>query len=949
MIKGNAFNIIYNKIFIWESDRFLIKTLRILNLTAIILLLSCLLASGKGFTQRVTLSEKNVSLDKVFKEIHKQTGYYFLCNEDWLQKNNKISINVSNASIEEVLDICFKDQPFTYEIIEKTIAIKQKQNEDNSLSEASTAPIPIDISGKVISKNGYSLPGATVALKGSNKGTITNENGEFTLYKIDDALDIVLVVSFIGYKTKEIEIKGETFITIILEEEIGELEEVEVVATGYQVIPKERATGSFQLVNNERYNRTSEPDIITRLNGVATGMVFNPKAISGEALQTLVIRGISTIGGNMAPLIVLDNIPYDGDINNINPNDVESITILKDAAAASIWGTRAGNGVIVITTKKGSYNQPLQVSFNSNLSMSQKPDLNSLPYLKSSDYIDAEKELFQLGVYDSKIDDRTTFTLITPVVELLAQARDGTITEDEANKQIDAMRKYSFYDDLLEHMLQKPFHQQYALNLRRGVKDINYLFSAGYDKGMGENIGSENNRLTLRSYVALKLFKNFELQTSIQYAENNDEIKNTLKYTQPASSSISRYYPYARLVDDSGNPVVLGRDYRVAFADSAGENRQLNWQYNPIKDVNESYMRTKSQDILLNLGGVYTINPIFSAQVKYQYEKNMSQNKRYYSPESYYARNMINDYTQMENGNMVRPVPLGGCFDQSYGDFISHTLRGQINADKTWNEKHQLTGIAGVEIRENRSSFISAATTYGYNEELLEYKLVDFGTAYRVFDGQSKIILNAQEFSENLYRYTSVYANAAYSYDYRYTLTLSGRKDASNLFGVKSNQKGTPLWSAGAGWIISKEGFYRSNILPFLKLRLTYGYSGNVINNESGKARLKYWPFSSYSTLPTAYVINPPNPELRWEKTGILNLAIDFALINNILSGSLEYYDKRSTDLFTPCNMDITSGFYYVQRNNAEVHGNGLELVLNANILKDPVGWETGFLFSFNL
>src|SRR5690242_11626999 len=279
------------------------------------------------------------------------------------------------------------------------------------------------LTGKVVNQKGEPVPGATIKIKGENMGATTDEKGAFTLTGFHS--NDMMMVSAIGYQTAEIKLNGQKELSISLKPDVRELSQV-TISTGYQEIPKERATGSFDFIDNKTLNQQVGTNILNRLDGVASAVLFPKQNL--QKGPDFMIRGLSTINGPKNPLIIVNNFPYDGDINNINPNDVESVTILKDAAASSIWGVRAGNGVVVITTKKGRFNQPLKVDFNTDVIVSGKPNLSSLRTISSRDYIDVEEMLFDKGYYNSRLNNTYSFPAVSPVVEILAKQKAGLIS-----------------------------------------------------------------------------------------------------------------------------------------------------------------------------------------------------------------------------------------------------------------------------------------------------------------------------------------------------------------------------------------------------------------------------------------------------------------------------------------------------------------------------------------
>ncbi|WP_345949032.1 SusC/RagA family TonB-linked outer membrane protein [Mucilaginibacter sp. PAMB04274] len=813
------------------------------------------------------------------------------------------------------------------------------------------AQVQMPVTGKILSaKDSLPLSGATILVKETGKNYTTNSSGVFTIRELKDQLS--LTISFIGYQKTQLSVSLplKDPLIVYLQQEHTELKEV-TVSTGYQTLPRERATGSFEKVNAELFNRATGTDILTRLDGITTSTLFD-KRTGADPLSSLTIRGISSLYATTSPLVVVDNFPYDGDINNINPNDVSSVTLLKDAAAASIWGVRAGNGVIVITTKKGSFNQPLQVSLNSNLTFTAKPDLYYLPQMSSSDFIDVEKMLFTKGFYDSDLSNTFSRPPVSPVVELLNQQRNGQISSNEADAQINALRNYDVRKDFDKYIYRTGINQQHALSLSGGSGSANYFFSAGYDKNLYNLMNSGYDRVTIKSNNIFKPFKRTEIQAGLQYTSSNTANQNSLSpygYGQIVPAGKSALYPYAQLADANGNALPIAKDYRLGFVDTTSAGKLLNWQYRPLQEVQQADNNTKAQDVLLNFGIRYYFSNHLNAEAKYQYEKAVNTNTQYYSADSYYTRNLINSFTQLNGTSVIRPVPVGGILDMTNNNLEAHDVRTQLNYNNSWNTKNQISAIAGAEVRQNTTTY-NVGRTYGYNPNLLTYTNVDEVTTFPFYQGLNSdgTIPNPAQFGNILNRYVSLYANGSYSYDNRYMLSLSARKDESNLFGVNSNHKGVPLWSAGLAWNIVNEKFYHLPVLPYLKLRLTYGYSGNVDNSRSAYTTIGYVPTNNYTHVPYANVINPPNPELRWERVGMTNIGLDFGFVNERITGSVDYYTKKSKDLISPAQIDFTTGFSYLFINSAKTKGQGVDLQLNSRNLTGALAWNSTLLFSYN-
>jgi len=929
------------------------KLLLIMRLTTIILITAIMQVSANSFAQKITLSEKNTSLYKVFEKIRAQSGFDFLCTKSMLRDTKPVSITVKDAPLQDVLKDIFQNQPVIYELKNNAVVVsrKEKSSLENAYAIIEGIMKDITVTGTVLDEKGQALPGATIKLKEDSTkiAAITGSNGRFSLRVPDNST--VLLISYVGYKTKEVRISG-TDLVVRMELGSGELEGVTVVSTGYQKIPKERATGSFEKVDNQLFNRTTGTDVISRLYGNVPSLYNNIRVGSvpngSDRVSALTIRGISSLSG-ARPLVVLDNIAYEGDVNNINPNDVEDITILKDAAAASIWGARAGNGVIVITTKKGRYERPLNVSFNTNFTVSAKPDLFYIPQISSSDFIDVEKFLYAQKFYDSKITNTSPYpSFLTPVVSILAKQTAGTLTSTEANAQIDALRQYDVRNDYEKYVYRKQFNQQYALSLSGGTKQSNYFVSGGFDRNLNSLVTSKYDRITLRSDYNFSPIKPLEVQTGIIYSQNKTRDIGGNSVVDYRTGLLSSIYPYARLTDDQGNPTEPGYLYNLDYLNGLNNNPNLlNWHYKPLEDINKSSVQGISEDIIFNLGTTYTFNSILSADVKYQYQTTNTNSATIYNADSYFVRDKINTYTNPTN--FSRAIPVGGIYLPVHGRSTGQIIRGQLNANKTWNEKHQLIAIAGAEIRKNYGEGNSEGYRYGYAPNTKTFKTVDYlNSQIPLYYGGVGQILYDASFGSSDNRFTSLFANASYTYDNRYVISASARKDASNVFGTATNRKGSPLWSAGASWNISNESFYKSELIPYLKFRTTYGFSGNTITGVPAFAVVTQG-INSLTQLPYARPTSLPNPDLRWEKVGMLNFGLDFSSKSNRLTGSFEYYDKRSTDILASAPIDPSTGFTTQKYNTANLHGKGMDIRLTSiNLKTTDFQWNTSFLFSYN-
>lgn len=946
----------------WLRHRHITKTLLVMKLTFLLVTVAFLNVSATALSQSISFSGKNVSLRKAFAEIERQTDYFVTYTPDILANAKPITINVQNIPLNEFLDRILSGQNIKYTIEGRSIFLSPKPATAGSPDQQSfstnrrfddlldTARNPVDVKGRVVNEKGEPLEGVTVTVRGTNTVTNTDANGEFVLNSIDN--DAVLVFTHVSMNDLQLKISGRKEIMVTLKPKINELGKVEIVSTGYQDLLRERATGSFVKLDSTDFHRRVGMGIVERLDGTVSGVLFNKKG--GSADFPIQIRGITTLGINntpRTPLIVIDNFPMGDnfDINNINPNDVESVTVLKDAAAASIWGARAGNGVIVITTKKGKFNQKFQMAASSNFTIEEKPDLFYFPKISTSDFIDVETFLFERGFYDGNINDAFTYPVISPVVEILAKKRSGIISDQEAQAQIDALRGLDVRNDLNRYIYREALRQQHYLAFNGGTDILSYQFSAGYSRNLNNVQNTKaDDQFTLNSNSTFKPVRNLQLSAGVNYSSS---VKRSVDFDAPNPLS-----PYSRLADENGNPLAIPYQYRQGYTDTAGGGQLLNWDYSPLDEIKFANENSTTKFIRLNFGINYRIVEWLNLDFRYMYQNSFSDSRSFKSIETWEARNLINRFTNphQTNPNLRYPVPVGGILDQSSSRSKAYNIRGSLNFNKNWSGVHDISGLIGAEISDSKGGFSNAQRIYGYDNEIGSYREnIDYFNPFPIFfaasPNSSAFIPAGNSYAEGaVNRFVSFMANVSYSFKNRYNLYGSARKDGANVFGVNTNNKWKPLWSVGAGWEISKENFYHSTWLPYLKLRTSYGYSGNVNNTLSGKFIINYNPSPDpYTNLQLSSIGRAPNPDLRWEEVKIVNVGLDFQLLKSRISGSLEVFYKRSKDVISLVPMPSSSGVSLFVLNSASLKSNGFDFNVNSRNLLGKVEWTTNLGLSY--
>ena len=930
------------------------KLLLMMKLLSLFLVIALLSGYVKGTAQNVTLSGKDLTLKQVFRVIEKQTSYVVFGKEDFFSKSKPVTLNVRDLPLSALLEKVLKDQGISFELDASTLSIVLSRIPAplaDRIDLLSLETPRILVTGTIVDTLGNPLSGASVQVKGRAGGVVSDKLGRFFLEaKEKDRI----VVSFVGYEKYEFPVgKGEGNWVIVLRPSQDRMENVEVVSNGYQQLPKERATGSFTVINREMLNRSTGPDILTRLEGITNGLLFNRTVAQGEDVGEFQLesRGRATIMSESTPLIVLDNFPFEGNIRDINPNDVESVTVLRDAAAASIWGARAGNGVIVITTRQGNYNRKAEISISATTNIFSKPDLfYDRRFMPSEMVMQIEKEKFERG--DWLGDENLKFSF-SPYAELLIKRRDHLISEEDFLAEEQRMKNTDVRNDALKYLYRNALQQQYSMNINGGSNVNKYFFSVGYDKIRSAMVGDDDRRLTLNMQNSFKPVKNLEITTRLTYTRTNAN-KNAFNITDLGTSR-SGLRPYTRLVDENGKPVAVERNIRTATTDEAEAAGMLPWHFSPLEEIGLSD-NTATGSFLNLLGNVrYQLMEGININATYQYTESNNSGREYYAPETYYVRNLVNLYTQ-PNGTM--PVPYGGILSLSNPlQQVQHSGRIQVNGQRNFGE-HDIAVLGGAEIRQSVDQSFPGSILYDYDEDLgVGTSRMDFTKTYLLYTSSGATIPGPDQ---NTYykidRYLSYFANASHTFRSKYILSGSARWDGSNLFGVKTNQKGTLLWSAGASWELSAEDFFKAKWVDYLRLRSTYGSSGNVNKGVSAYPVIDYSASSFVDPNLERYasITSPGNPSLKWERVATFNIGVDWSVFNRRVSGSLEFFTKKANDLigdaFIPPSTGIGSANNQIRSyrfNYAALRTNGIDLQVTTKNLVGPLKWQTTWIVNF--
>jgi len=864
----------------------LTKTLLIMKFTAILLLAAILQVSARGYSQQVTLNLKEVPLEQVFRAIEQQTGYSFVYKDLLLKNTKPVSLQVSNAPLEDVLQACFKNQPVTYSIVGKIIAVKAR--EVIRLEEAPEAPAPPgEIRGYVTSENGV-VAGASVVVKRTKEGVSTNGRGEFTITGIND--DDILVISSIGYQDQELPVKGKNFIMATLKIAVSKLDEVHVLAYGGTTSHR-LSTGSVSKVSGEDIAKQPVNNVLQALAGRVAGLSISQASGIAGGDVTFNIRGQNSLSANVytaAPLVIVDgtvypgipinlssetgsfyavtnsNLGYGSTLYNLNTNDIESVEVLKDADATAIYGARAANGVLLITTKKGKQGRT-KVDVNAYTGVAL--NVRRVDLLNTSQYRALRKEAFaNSGV--------TPTALNAPDLFLWDSTKNTDWQKELAGRTAhtqDVNLSMSGGSNGISFLISGNYHQENTIFVdRRGSSKGGAHFSLNNTSGNGKFGVSLSGMVN---------FTNTKLPTGT--------FANTA-FTLPPN-----WQPY----DTTGN---------------------LNWTWNnnnPYAVLRQKFS-SRSLSLTSNLNIRYSILPGLDAKVSIGYtrmdaEQHQVQPKQSYSP-AYWS--FIGGYHYV-NSNRYQSLSV-----EPQLQFVRNIFKGKLDV------------LAGSTIMKNTDEqpFYVGASNFSSDAYINNWMLA--GT-YLVSTGY------------NAYQYASFFGRANYNWENKYILNASFRRDGSSRFGP--NYRFGNFGAIAGAWLFSKEKF-ASNLgfLSFGKLRGSIGWVGS--DNVENYAYFSNYTGYSF-TYNSATGVNPSrldNPDFRWESTSKLEGALELGFLKDRILFTAAWFRNRTGNQLINYPVSGQTGFssYTANLNGAVVENKGWELELNTiNIQRKSFRWTTSF------
>jgi TonB-linked SusC/RagA family outer membrane protein len=819
------------------SGQNLTKLLLIMKATIILVVIACLHASAGTMAQKITLSGKSMSLENVFKQIHDQTGYQFFYREDLMKQAPSVNIDVKNASIEETLKQCFAGLPFTYSVIEKTIVVKPAT--PVSPIDVPLPVPPVDVQGTIVDESGKPVANASISVKGTTYGVTSDANGKFELKNSQESVS--LIITCVGYQKQEITIKGHQVISIKLKPADVSMEEMVIV--GYGTQKKTTLTGAVSVASAKDFTDRPVTNISNALQGKLAGVtVTTNNGQPGRDGGTINVRGIGTgLGGSPAvagPMVVVDGMV--ASLGEVNPNDIESVSVLKDASSAAIYGARASNGVILVTTKKGKKGS-LHISYDGYFgvqSITRKPDF--LPSYQ------------QAQLYNEALVNEGGVAKWTP--DDIRMFQDGS----------DKTGAHPNTDWLALAYSQKGYQSSHNISLNGGDEKTRYMFSVGYFDQQGNVVKTQYEKYNMRFNLNSQVYKNLGFNANIGYLY--------APFSEPVSTYATSFSQIIRQVNRISNTVPY--KWENGAYGYVSDGSPMAWLESSSANKWQNYTFTG------NIGLDYS--PITGLHLKpsFGYRMANGMQQQFVSDIQYYKGGAA--------GTPLTPTKYQGPNNiTNTADRTTYTLLQMLAEYEKAFGQHHFRLLAGASQEYSKYNNFSA-----YRQGFLNNSITEINAAPA--DGQV-----AKGYA-NDWALQSVFGRLTYDWADKYLFEANLRYDGSSRFAPGKQWGGFPSFSAG--WVISKESFFDNltSTVNLLKLRASWGRLGNQqISNYPTIATVAPGQVYSFNQA-LASGIAPKagaNADIQWESTETYGAAIDAAFLKNKLTFSFDLFNKNTNNI----------------------------------------------------
>lgn len=862
--------------------------------------------------KRMTLEMENTTLGQVLEKIGQQQDIEFVYTTSVVDVNERMSVSMRNSTLKEVLDTVL-GKKYSYTIQGRYVMVRKKDVKGNE-----DKPVYVELKGVVKDEQGELLPGVSIVLKGTTVGTATDVKGEFKLL-VPKSVVPMLKFSFIGMQTVEVEwTKNKK--ELVLHENVAMMEEV-TVTTGYQTIEKKRMTGAVDVVTAREIENKGYVSVGDVLRGAMAGV--STRNVSGKpgTLPEVRIRGLNSLYGSMEPMWIVDGAPFYGSLNDIEPEDIESITVLKDAAATAIYGSQAANGVIVIKRKRGSEGQAA-IRVTANFSIEAAPK-NKLDLMNSE-----EKIAFERSIYE----DFPNITSGGRVTTLLRNADIGKITRAEAEAEIERLSKIN--TNWFDVIFQTAFSQNHSISLSGGTEKNQYYASLSYRRTEGvvptniyENWGGYL-RFTQQFNDWCKI--NFDISSTVRTDKDSEMSVNPLRYATYAN-------PYERPYDEEGN-LEYDRSYTSELSSLKDGYK---YDFNIVDEMKRNTSTKKSMDNSMTLELNFQVLKGLKLSTRGSVFNNSHETRTIWDPGSYTSKldNWMADvYAEL-------PDELNkGALAESNSRSQGWTWRNSLEFGQAFNEKHFVSVYIGHEVSEYKSN----SNYVKYPEYDSEKGLMGVPELDGVEDIKKKIMKLLDGPSESQNRSVSFFVSGSYSFMDRYIFAGSIRLDGADIIGTAN--RFSPLWNASFKYNMNEEQFMKDvSWVDELAFRVSYGYTGSIDKNALPFGVMTFSTTDEYFGYDVPTYIQPKNPSVKWQKKEDRSVGVDFAFLNRRLRGTVNYYNNVTRNLLDTKDLPISVGVSSIKYNSSSVRNFGWEFSVNSQVVraKDWL-WRVDFNMGIN-
>lgn len=909
------------------------KTFLIMRLTVTMVCFFVLAGNASVLSQyKLNVNLGETTYRQLFDEIRRQTGCIIMYSDEMLDKNAKIKAVFEDAALEDVLQTVLSGKGLTFEknaefiTILRTVATAAQQKS-------------IVITGKVSDVNGNPLPGVSVFVKNTSLGVATNIDGVYKL-EVPDIDGITLNFSFIGMKSKSVNYTGQKELNVVLEEDISEMDEV--VVTGYQKIERRKLTSSISTVDMNILKTVNQPSIDKLLQGQVPGMTIMSTSGAPGAVPQIRIRGTSTISGNVQPLWVVDGIilddPVDATVDDIltnrnliasgiggvNVDDIESINVLKDAAATAIYGTRAANGVIVITSKKGTAGKT-RINYNGSVTVGMRPRLEDAYMMNSKERIDVNMEMISKGVLSATSPSAGKYGTVSDFERYFIDVHDHKLSWSQFEDKVKELEEVN--TDWFKHLFRNSVTHRHSLSISGGNDKTTFYVSGSYmdEQATAKQVGMQTYTGLVKVYTHLR--ENIRLGASL-----NTSVRENKSFF--AVDSWENPYEWAIYTTRAQKCFDENGDYNYMYYNDM--------KYNYLENRDKGWRESKNFAITGNIDFEWRLLKDVTFSSLFSFNKQNTKDMDIATEDSYFVKKRKVDVYKLDGYYAVSIWNDGGFRKDNTVNTSSITFRNQLSYMPVINENHRFDVMIGSEIRTSKNEGIENSV-YGYTHDrghqmIPQWDLIEsLGTPY---------------WKESLNRTAAVswFGVAGYTLMNRYTISFNARTDGSNRFGLKTNDLFQPLWSVGINYQLKEENFLRDKEwLSYLTIRGSYGSQGNVAAQAYSDLVTNVAVSDGINSEGHLTITAPKNPNLKWEMNYTTNAALEFGFFKRRLYGTIEYYHKKAVDLLGSKSVSQVTGFNSISVNWASMKNTGFEFSISSiNLDLKNFRWTTNLNFGYN-